>query len=943
LKRAAFLPDVQRRLFAAMANLARGVASLVATAFETPVAAAVKNATRALPVPLPAPTPVAEALAAPAAPAGVVLIAPLMSGSSNLLFGLSLGVLFTATLYLFFIWVVIRDRGQAFLMLLLLCLGVYMASSNDSVMDDIGLHSMALRNVLQSYSLILSYIFSIFFTYYFLEIDTHVPGMQRPLIGLAIGLCAMLIGSLFYHGYIRMALPTTGAIALGAVLLTGVGALRSGVMGSFSHIVAFAFFFMGGLADPLYEIGAFATPTQGTQMAYLAYSLAALLFAIVIAGQFAARQEEKERALAISNERFALAARGSNEGLFDWNVSTGEVYFSPQFEKILGAHLERNIKGLRTWMKLILPTDRRLLFSTLKRFRNAPNAGIINIEYRVKHAEETYRWIHTKAVATRTPQSGRILRFVGSSGDITSRKNGESMLKASEARFRSITEAHPVPVLIARIQDSHVLYASPGAETLLGLPSGTLVSHRLDRFLSHATERKEVLAEMRAGHEINMREVTLTKGDGNSIPAAISARSISYMNEAAIVVGFYDLTERKEAETKIAKQQEALQQSEKMAALGGLLAGVAHELNNPLSVVMGQSTLLMEGSPEPKVKGRAEKIFKAADRCSRIVKSFLALARRKPPERKPIDLNAVINASLELLSYQFRTENIVVQLDLDPSLPLVKGDGDQLTQVFTNLALNAAQAMHDWQGKRSLVLQTSRKDDAFVQVTVSDTGPGIPATIRARVFEPFFTTKGNGGTGVGLSLCLNIVETHGGHLELETTPGGGATFRASLPIAESPKEAEPAAADAASDTGKAGAYRILIVDDEVELAQTLADLLEPEGHVIDLAANGRIALEKLAKKPFDLIISDLRMPVLDGPGMYEEMKKTLPHFLKRIIYVTGDTLSPHVNKFLSENPVPVIEKPYRLIDVKNALAALLKDEAGQGMIPKDDSALPAQS
>lgn len=861
---------------------------------------------------------------------------PASESLSTLVFGLSLGVMLTATLYLFFIWIVIRDRGQVFLMLLLLCLAVNMGSTNEQVVDQIGIHSTAMQNLLQNYSLILSYIFSIFFTYYFLEIDTNMPGMQRPLFTLAGILGLLLVYTAFDQRPVHFALPTLGALSLGAVLIAGLGTLRAGVIGSFSHLVAFSFFFFGGLSEPLYDLGFFTEPSAGTHFTYSTFSLAALMFAIVIAGQFAARQEEKERELAVSNERFALAARGSNEGLFDWNRATGEVYFSTQFEKILGVHLDRNIRGLRVWMRRILPSDRHKIFAALRRFRDTANLTTINFEYRISHDEDTWRWLHTKAVATRAPQTGKILRYVGSTGDITSRKRGEAALRASETRFRSITEAHPVPVLIARLQDSHVLYASPGAESLLGLPHGTLISHRLDRFLSHTEERKEIMAAMAEGHEINMKEVGLTRGDGNILPAAISARRIAYQNEAAVVIGFYDLTERKAAEVQIAKQQEALQQSEKMAALGGLLAGVAHELNNPLSVVMGQSTLLMEGSAEPKTKTRAEKICKAADRCSRIVKSFLSLARRKPPERKPIDVNAVINASLELLNYQIKTESVVLRLDLDHTLPQIKGDGDQLTQVFTNLALNATQAMHDWKGTHSLTIQSKQLDERFVLVSVVDTGPGIPDAIRARVFEPFFTTKGNGGTGVGLSLCLNIIETHGGHIELLTTPGGGATFNITLPIAvqtEDSKPPESSAIDAVSE-----GLKILIVDDEIELAQTLADLLEPEGYAIDLAANGAIALEKLRQKPFDLIISDLRMPVLDGPGLYAELAKSLPQYLKRIIYVTGDTLSPHVNAFLNQNPVPVIEKPYRLADVKAAFAPLLKDLPGKSNMGSADSA-----
>jgi PAS domain S-box-containing protein len=843
---------------------------------------------------------------------------------TNLVFGLFIGVMMTAAIYLFFIWAVIRDRGQAILMLLLLCLGINMVSTNDMLMEQLGFHSTTMRNLLQNYSMILSYVFSIFFTYYFLEIDANAPMLNKPLFILAGLLLVLLAFAAFDQQTLHFALPALGTVTISVALIASLAALSRNVSGSFSHLIAFSFFLLGGLATPLYELGYLTDAEISGQLTYAAFSLAALMFAIVISGQFAARQEEKEHALAISNERFALAARGSNEGLFDWNKATGDVFFSEQFRKILGTQITHSMRGLKTWARMILPEDRLVVFTALRRFRDNTSATTINFEYRVRRLNEASRWLHTKTVATRDPRNGHITRFVGSIGDVTARKRGEAALKASEARFRSITEAHPVPVLIVEIDDQQVLYASPGAEDLLGMPHSTLTSHKLSRFLIKANERNDIQNAMLKGHEVNLKEVAITRGDGDSLMAALSARRINYQGLPAMVIGLYDLTERKQAEEQIAKQQEALQQSEKMAALGGLLAGVAHELNNPLSVVMGQSTLLIESEKELKVKARAEKIFKAADRCSRIVKSFLALARRKPAERKALDLNNLIHASLELLNYKFKNENIQLTLDLDPTLPAIHGDDDQLMQVFTNLALNAAQAMHNWQSARRISIRSTQKDEKTALVTISDTGPGVPHDIRSRVFEPFFTTKGpQGGTGVGLSLCLNIIESHGGHVQLEDTPGGGATFLITLPTIEFAEEAKDE--KAAEPIKFSKKLKLLLVDDELELSQTLADLLEPEGHDIDLAVNGEIALHKLQEKTYDAIISDLRMPVMDGPALYAELAQKLPHYKERIIYVTGDTLSPHVQAFLSQTPLPVIEKPYRIADVRQALAEVLKE------------------
>lgn len=849
----------------------------------------------------------------------------------DLLFGTFMGVMLTASAYLFFIWIVMRDRGQAFLLSLLFCLSVYIASTNDILMAQIGITSHDLRHVVANYSLIMSCICGVAFTYYFLDVEAHIPTLIMPLYVVGGFLCLLLILSIFDQSLVPFALPLLSALAIAVVLITGVLSFNRGLTGSLTHMVAFSFLLVGHLAGPLRDLGYLGSAARAHEVAYIFFSLSALMFAIVIASQFAARQDEKEKALAVSNERFSLATRGANEGLFDWNLASGEIFFSEQMRKILGLRLPGAGELLKAWIRLLEPNDRRIVREALRRFRRNPDVNTLNVEYRIHGPGDARRWLYSKAIAVRDPATKKIIRLVGSTSDITSRKQGEVALRASEARFRSITEAHPVPVLIVGLRGASILYASPGAEQLLGFPQERLLQSYFDQFLSDEPTRSELWAAMREGREVNMREVRLTKGkDAAPLDAALSARRISYQNEDAMVIGLYDLTQRKEAEAQISRQQEALQQSEKMAALGGLLAGVAHELNNPLSVVVGQATLLIDGSPEPKVVSRAEKIYKAADRCSRIVKSFLALARRKPPERKPVAVNNVISSAMELLGYQIRTGGIHVTLNLADNLPDVMGDNDQMTQVVTNLVINAAQAMEDWKGVRNLGISSrvekTEKNAGFpdaLVIEIADTGPGVPPEIRSRIFEPFFTTKSvKGGTGVGLSLCLNIVASHGGQLQVRDTPGGGATFLVRLPVAAGATQSGEA--ENSSRIVLPPALRLLLVDDELELIQTLADLLEPEGHQVDFAANGAIALDKLRKNSFDVVVSDLRMPIMDGPQLYEALRREKPEYVSKIIYVTGDTLSSHVQSFLEKYPVPVIEKPYRLNDVKQAIASLLK-------------------
>ena len=373
--------------------------------------------------------------------------------------------------------------------------------------------------------------------------------------------------------------------------------------------------------------------------------------------------------------------------------------------------------------------------------------------------------------------------MVATYSDITRLKQAEREAKASEARFRGILEAHPVPVIITWLDDGSLFYASPRSYEIFGLGHARGDIKIGDFWADEArhTHARKLLMEQGA---IDLMEVALRRQDGSIFPAAISSRAIELEGRMAAITGIYDLTDSKRAEAEIARQREALAQSEKLAAMGSLLAGVAHELNNPLSVVVGQSVLMQDTAPDEKTAQRARKIQLAADRCARIVKTFLSLARRRPPERREVDLNETVLAAVELVTYSLRTDEIDLTLDLADGSPHLWADADQLNQVVTNLVVNAQQALQAFPAPRRISVTTRFDQDAgTIRLMVADNGPGVPDDIRSRIFDPFFTTKPAGlGTGVGLSLVHNIVYGHGGTIMLKETPGGGATFAAELPV-----------------------------------------------------------------------------------------------------------------------------------------------------------------
>lgn len=367
-------------------------------------------------------------------------------------------------------------------------------------------------------------------------------------------------------------------------------------------------------------------------------------------------------------------------------------------------------------------------------------------------------------------------------------------------------------------------------------------------------------------------------------------------------------------------QQEALFQREKLAAMSMLLASVAHELNNPLATIVLHAELLREDVQGKALAEPIVEIAQAARRCQRLLRQFLTLARQHPPERTPVALNTLVTETVALRDSPLQVDNVVVHLHLDDQVPLLWGDSHQLQQVLLNLLTNAQQALRAVPGTREVTL-TTQYDPAQHQIRlmVADTGPGIAPALHGRIFEPFFTTKPPGiGTGLGLSLCQGIIEAHGGTLDVISTPGHGASFRLTLPVGSGPVMAS-APPDAISAGSAEPGCRILIVEDEASLANVLARLLRRDGHTVDTAANGRLALAKLDEQTYDLILSDIRMPEVDGPSLYRLLERRQPHLCRRWVFLTGDTLEPATRAFLEASGVPYLMKPVTLAQIRRAI------------------------
>jgi two-component system NtrC family sensor kinase len=372
--------------------------------------------------------------------------------------------------------------------------------------------------------------------------------------------------------------------------------------------------------------------------------------------------------------------------------------------------------------------------------------------------------------------------------------------------------------------------------------------------------------------------------------------------------------------TALIAAEQKLHQSEKMAALGSLLAGIAHELNNPLAIVVTQAVLLRETGSDPATIRRAEKIEVAADRCAKIVKSFLAIARQRPVSLAPVDLAEIVRSALDLTAYGLRSSGVAVSVDLPPSLPRVIGDADQLGQLALNLVVNALHALQNTEGSRELRISGWAMPEC-VRLTFADNGPGVPDTIKSRIYDPFFTTKPVGaGTGIGLSLCQSIVGQHEGSLTLKDTPGGGASFILTLPRAT---ETAVTSRDVEDEFPGPSLASILIVDDEPEIVNSLREVVAPLSGQVDTAATGTEALRLIRSCRYDVIVSDLRMPDLDGPGLHAALAERGDGHQNRIVFMTGDVLDRRISRFLDETGLPVLEKPFAPSEARRVVAKAL--------------------
>ena len=387
--------------------------------------------------------------------------------------------------------------------------------------------------------------------------------------------------------------------------------------------------------------------------------------------------------------------------------------------------------------------------------------------------------------------------------------------------------------------------------------------------------------------------------------------------------------------TMLKQLQAQLVQSEKMAVVGQLISGVAHELNNPLTSVLGYAQLMAEVDVGPKRDRYLERITSEAGRCPRIVNPLLSFARKHEPRTSRVDINQMVRESVDLRSYDLRVTNIALDVKLADKLPSTFADGHQLQHVLINILTNAQQAMKDRESGRILVttaVDESEPGSPVIVISLADDGPGIPEALREKVFEPFFTTKPVGeGTGLGLSLSYGIVQQHCGEIAVVDSPLGGACFQIRLPVIGGaparPAQAEERPALAPTPRAEAARRRVLVVDDQAPVREMVSEALAPLGYDVVTAQDGREALDLIVSgaDPFDLVIADLRMPEFGGDRLWRQVKRFAPEVAERMVFASGDVSSDALG-FLGGASNRFMAKPFGAEDVRSTVDAFFRDK-----------------
>ena len=639
------------------------------------------------------------------------------------------------------------------------------------------------------------------------------------------------------------------------------------------------------------------------------------------------QREAVEEELRASGEQYRLLAE-SMEDMVSLHGEDGSIlYVSPSSSKLTGIPPHQYLKS--EVFEFIHPDDREVARLTLAQVLGGESP---TLELRAICEDGSHRWVEMRPRLV--PADGRApRRILCVTRDIEQRHRAEEALRRSEDRYRAlfVRASHGI---YRTTPDGTITDVNPAlvrmlgyerADELIGANIGT-VAYR------DPAERAAVLGRLAAGELRDWAEVRWRMRDGSPIAVRLAIHAVR--DDDGALEGYEiiaeDVTERQ-------RRDELLRRSERMASLGTTLAGVAHELNNPLAAIGGFAQLMLrESTASDDDRAALQTIHHESNRAAKIVRDLLTFARREESQqRERIDLNDVLGYLMATQRYAMETRGIERELKLAPDLPPVLAERTQIEQLALNLLVNARQALESMidapaefgAGPRQRTPHIGVRtwsENGRVMLEISDNGPGIPADLQSRIWDPFFTTKSEGeGTGLGLAMVHGIVTGYGGTIEVESEPGSGTRFIVSLPADLRASAPSPAGVRGNTTPPKEQAARpldILVVDDEAGLRRVLTRYFSSRGHAVVAARDGAEAVKLARQSAFDVVICDLRLPTMDGFEVVSRIRSLPTGVHTRCILTSGG--NPETLETLRHDPVivsAVVEKPYDIEELRKVV------------------------
>jgi PAS domain S-box-containing protein len=640
-------------------------------------------------------------------------------------------------------------------------------------------------------------------------------------------------------------------------------------------------------------------------------------------GRDISKRVQMEESLRKSEARYRTILEDMQESYFEVDLRGNYTLFNDAQCRQLGYTREEMI-GLN--YKKITPSDRQKeVFE------------IYNRIYRTGEPNELFQAEQIRKDGKRIPveysaypirnEQGEIIGFRGVGRDIAKRMQMEEALRRSEERYRTVLEDME-EAYYEEDQAGNFIFFNDALCRQLGYSPEELMGMNYKTYTAPEdidSAFKAFNTIYRTGEPLTGFQMTRITKDGKRVFTETSGFPLR--DETGKIIGFRgvirDMTERKKAEEERKQLEQKAQLASRLASVGELASGVAHEINNPLTGVIGYAHLLLTRKDLSRdVRHDLEIINEGAQRVAGIVKKLLAFARQTKPEQRYVNINELIRNTLELRAYELAASNIKVTLQLTRDIPMTIADPGQLQQVFLNLIINAETEMKVAHDKGRLSIKTERMNRT-IRITFKDNGPGIPEENLETIFDPFFTTREVGqGTGLGLSVCHGIVTEHKGRIWAESEPGKGATFIIELPLTTEEEQLELPEPEI-EELKKVTKAKILVVDDEPVIRQFISQVLSEQGHTVETADSAAGALKMVKAKRYRLILLDIKMPGISGVELYKQFQKIAPSLTKRVAFITGDVMGKRTIAFLNKTKAPYLMKPFDARELKTAINRIL--------------------